>query len=60
MKSVLSHEQVWKAIDGLGARYDLTKTVALRGEWERFRIGTAGLGGKSDVDMFSLNAIMKF
>lgn len=45
---------------GLGARYDLTKTVALRGEWERFRIGTTGLGGKSDVNMFSLNAIMKF
>lgn len=45
---------------GLGARYDLTKTVALRGEWERFRIDSTGLGSKSDADMFSVSAIMKF
>jgi phage repressor protein C with HTH and peptisase S24 domain len=30
MKSVLSHEQVWKAIDGLGARYGLTPSALAR------------------------------
>jgi phage repressor protein C with HTH and peptisase S24 domain len=30
MKAVLSHEQVWKAIDGLGARYGLTPSALAR------------------------------
>ena len=30
MKPVLSHEQVWKAIDGLGARYGLTPSALAR------------------------------
>lgn len=45
---------------GLGLRYDLTKTVSLRGEWERFRLGSAGLGGKNDADLYSLNAVFRF
>lgn len=45
---------------GLGMRYDLSKTVALRGEWERFRISNAGVGGKGDTDAFTLNALFKF
>ena len=30
MKPVLSHEQVWKAIDGLGSRYGLTPSALAR------------------------------
>ena len=30
MKPVLTHEQVWKAIDGLGARYGLTPSALAR------------------------------
>lgn len=45
---------------GLGMRYDISKAVGLRGEWERFRISNAGFGGKSDADLFTLNALFKF
>ena len=45
---------------GLGMRYDFTKSVALRGEWERFRLKNAGFSGKSDADLFTLNALFKF
>ena len=40
---------------GVGARYDITKTVGLRGEWERFDLGDYG-----DVDMLSLGVVVKF
>jgi len=45
---------------GLGMRYDISKAVGLRGEWERFRVSNAGFGGKSDADLFTLNALFKF
>lgn len=45
---------------GLGMRYDINKTIGLRGEWERFRVSNAGFGGKSDADLFTLNALFKF
>lgn len=45
---------------GLGLRYDATKTFGLRGEWERFQIGGAGIAGKSDVDLFTISGIYRF
>ena len=40
---------------GVGARYDITKTVGVRGEWERFDLGDYG-----DVDMLLLGIMVKF
>lgn len=44
---------------GLGLRYDFTKQIGVRGEWERFRASGAGFG-KSDVDLFTVNGIYRF
>lgn len=46
---------------GLGAQYNFTKTVGLRGEWERyFKLGKTGTTGEGDVDLFSLSVVFKF
>jgi OOP family OmpA-OmpF porin len=45
---------------GLGLRYDFTKTFGVRGEWERFRINSASLGGKSDADLYSVSGVFRF
>lgn len=45
---------------GVGLRYDVSKTFGVRGEWERFRIDSAALGGKNDADLYSVNAIVRF
>ena len=39
---------------GVGARYDITKTVSLRGEWEQYNLDD------TDVDMLSLGLMVKF
>jgi len=52
-------EFTWKA--GLGARYDFTKNVGARAEWERyFDLDTDHSGGGTDVDLFSINFIYSF
>lgn len=45
---------------GLGMRYDITKTFGVRGEWERFRIGSNGLGDKNDSDLYSVSAVFRY
>lgn len=45
---------------GLGLRWDITNMFAARAEWDRFRVGGGDIGDKSDIDMFSINAIVKF
>lgn len=45
---------------GLGLRYDINKQVGIRGEWERFRLSGNPLAGKSDTDLFSVNAVYRF
>jgi OOP family OmpA-OmpF porin len=45
---------------GLGLRYDITRNIAVRAEWERFRVGGSNLGGKNDVDLFTLNGFYRF
>jgi OOP family OmpA-OmpF porin len=44
---------------GLGLSYDLTKTVGVRGEWERFRVAD-GDGGTHSVDLFSVSLRVRF
>lgn len=43
---------------GLGAQYQLSPSVALRGEWERYRLDA--FGSKSNTDMYSLGAHFSF
>ena len=49
----------WSA--GLGAQYNLTKSVGLRMEWERFfKVGDSTTTGEADVDMISAGLVYKF
>ena len=45
---------------GLGLRYDFTRQIGIRGEWERFRVGGNPVTGKSDTDLYSINAVFRF
>jgi OmpA-OmpF porin, OOP family len=47
----------WKV--GLGAEYRDVSGVALRAEWERYRLPN-GFGGEVDVDMLSLGFLYRF
>lgn len=51
------HETSYKL--GLGVGYDFTKSVGVRGEWERYRVAD-GAGDKADVDLFSVSLRVKF
>ena len=43
---------------GLGAEYALTKTVALRGEWERYQLNA--FGDKPNADQFTVGVKVGF
>lgn len=45
---------------GLGLRYDFTKTFGVRGDWDRYRVSSAGMGGKTDTDLYSVSAVFRF
>jgi OOP family OmpA-OmpF porin len=45
---------------GLGLRYNFTRQFGLRGEWERFRVSGNPFVGKSDTDVYSINAVFRF
>jgi OOP family OmpA-OmpF porin len=46
---------------GLGVKIDLGDTFALRGEFERYMdVGDADLADRSDIDVLSINAVLKF
>jgi OmpA-OmpF porin, OOP family len=44
---------------GLGLQYNFTKTVAMRAEWERYRINDA-VGNDGDINMYSLGVVVMF
>ncbi len=44
---------------GLGLQYDLTDSLGLRGEAERFRIND-GVGNKGDINMLSVGLVFQF
>ncbi len=43
---------------GLGAEYALSKTVAIRGEWERYQL--VGFGDRPNADQFTLGVKVGF
>lgn len=46
---------------GLGAQYNLSNSVGLRLEWERyFKVGDADTTGDMDIDLFSAGVVYKF
>jgi OOP family OmpA-OmpF porin len=47
----------WKV--GAGVGYEFTRQFGVRGEWERYRVSD-GVGGRADVDLFSVSARFKF
>jgi OOP family OmpA-OmpF porin len=52
-------EANWKY--GVGVQYEITKTMAARGEFELYRhLGEEGRAGETDVGLFSLNLLIKF
>jgi len=44
----------------LGLRYDFTRNVMMRAQWERFRVGGSAVGGKNDVDLYSVDLAYRF
>jgi len=44
---------------GLGVQYDFTRSLALRGEWERYRVSDA-VGNKGDVDLLLIGLVYTF
>ena len=45
---------------GAGFKYDITKHVGIRLEWERFwRLGNSTIG-ESDVDLFTIGGLYRF
>jgi len=44
----------------VGARYDVTRNVAVRAEWQRYSDMGGGNVGESDVDVMSLGLQYQF
>jgi OOP family OmpA-OmpF porin len=45
---------------GVGAKFDITRNVALRGEWQRYSSVGGSEVGESDVDVLSIGVAFKF
>jgi OOP family OmpA-OmpF porin len=46
---------------GIGLKYDFTKTVGMRAEWERFKdVGDENKTGQGDLDLLSVGLVFKF
>lgn len=43
---------------GLGAQYDFSRNLGLRGEWQRYKVNAAG--DDSDVDVLSVGVLWRF
>ncbi len=54
----------WNWTYGLGVQYDITKTLAIRGEWERFdKLGDKGATnptGEFNINLYSVGLNFKF
>ena len=53
-------DQATEPTYGLGVRYDFTRQLGVRGEWERYRASTSPFSGKNDIDIFMISAIYRF
>jgi OOP family OmpA-OmpF porin len=45
---------------GLGGRYDFTKVIGARAEWQRYRNVGGGSTAKDDIDVFSVGLLFNF
>lgn len=45
---------------GLGARYDITRNIGVRAEWQRYADMKDAADGKSDVDVLSIGVVYVF
>ena len=45
---------------GFGVRYDFSREVGVRGEWQRYSKVGGGDIGKSDVDVISVGVVWNF
>ena len=45
---------------GAGLQYDFTKTVGVRGEWQRYNKMGGGAIAKTDVDVLSVGVVYRF
>jgi len=45
---------------GLGASYAFARNLGIRAQWERFRVGGEAVGGKNDVDLYSIDLLYRF
>jgi len=45
----------------LGAGYDFSKNLGIRGEWQRYsKVGSDNTGGEGDVDVYSVAIVWRF
>ena len=49
-----------EATYGLGLHYDFTRNLGLLAQWQRFRVGGASVGGKNDVDSYTVDLVFRF
>lgn len=45
---------------GIGVRYDFTRNLGVRAEWQRYSDVTAGEFGESDLDVISVGVLFRF
>jgi OmpA-OmpF porin, OOP family len=46
---------------GLGLKFDITRALAVRGEWQRYlNVGGSSVGGERDIDVFNLGLMVRF
>ena len=45
---------------GLGARYDFTRNIAVRAEWQRFSKVGSDQTGKGDIDVLAIGGLYRF
>lgn len=46
---------------GFGLKFDISRNLALRGEWQRYsEVGGGDLGGEADIDVLSVGLMYRF
>jgi len=45
---------------GIGARFDMTRNLGIRGEWQRYNDMKDAFDSKSNVDVFSIGVLYRF
>jgi OOP family OmpA-OmpF porin len=45
---------------GIGARFDITRNLGIRGEWQRYNDMKDAFDSKSNVDVLSIGVLYRF